>query len=143
MHTPAHTQKCTHTHYNLQTLVRNVNSLVRNVLVIGVYKMQGQMHPNYCRVTDLLVDHPLSPSGYLMITRAHSVADKLPVKALVAWRLRTHAHSYSHLRCTHTHRHFNLQHSRAPMRNVLVYTCAYSHSCEQSCWPLCFIRECG
>ena len=53
--------------------------------VIGVHEMHGQVHPNYCQTTILLIVDPLSSWDYLMMT--HPLYSNLPIKTLVARQL--------------------------------------------------------
>ena len=57
--------------------------------VIGVHEMHGQMHPNYCQITILLVVHLSSSLAHFMMTQPLSKAGKLPIKTLVARQLPT------------------------------------------------------
>ena len=46
-------------------------------LIIGVHKMHGQVHPNLCHITDLLVVDLHSSLAYYMMTHPFPVAGKL------------------------------------------------------------------
>ena len=49
----------------------------------------GQVHPNQCYVTDLLVVDLRSSLAYFMMTHPLPVTGKLPIKTLVARQLPT------------------------------------------------------
>ena len=65
--------------------------------VIGVYEMHGQMHTNYCQITDLLVVHLCSSLAYFMMTQPLPIAGKLPIKTLVAKQLPTNMYTSVHV----------------------------------------------
>ena len=50
------------------------------------------MHPNYCRITILLVFDLCSSLAYFMMTHPLPIAGKLPIKTLVASQLPTNSH---------------------------------------------------
>ena len=56
--------------------------------VIGVHEMHGRMHPNYWKITILLVVDLCSSLAYFM-TQPLPIASKLPIKTLVAKQLPT------------------------------------------------------
>ena len=57
------------------------------LIVIGVHEMHGQMHPNYCQMTTLLIVDLCSSLTYFMMTHPLPIASKLPIKTLVARQL--------------------------------------------------------
>ena len=59
------------------------------LIAIGVHEMHGQMHPNYCKITILLVVRLCSSLAYFMMTQPLPIASKLPIKTLVARQLPT------------------------------------------------------
>ena len=72
--------------FTLPCMACNVFLTVANIsylTVIGVHKMHGQMHPNYCQMTILLVVDLCSlcsSLAYFMMTQPLSKAGKLPLK---------------------------------------------------------------
>ena len=80
--------------------------------VIGVHEMHGQMHPNYCQITILLVFDLCSSLAYFTMTQPLPIAGKLPIKILVAKQLPTNMYIISMLStyvvvgvCVHVHVH--------------------------------------
>ena len=59
------------------------------IIVFGVHEMHGQMHPNYCQITILLVVDLCSSLAYFMMIQPLPIAGKLPIKTLVARQLPT------------------------------------------------------
>ena len=57
--------------------------------VIGVHEMYGRIYPYYWQITILLVVDLCSSLAYFMITQPLPIADKLPIKTLVARQLTT------------------------------------------------------
>ena len=59
MHTHTHVHTCAHTHTHIHIRTRMCTHAYSSYLtVIGVH---GQVHPNYCQITILLVVDPLHP----------------------------------------------------------------------------------
>ena len=72
---------------------------------LTVHEMHGRMHPNYCQITHLLVVDPLSSLVYPMMTHLLPVANKLPIKPLVAKQLPTNIHVVDLYLHVHVHVH--------------------------------------
>ena len=62
--------------------------------VIGVHKMHGRMHPNYCHITILFVVDLCSSLEYFMMTHPLPIASKMPTKTSTAKQLPTNIDIY-------------------------------------------------
>ena len=70
------------------------------VMIVGVHEMHGQMHPNYCQITILLVVDLCSSLAYFIMTQPLPIPGKLPIK-LGTRQLPTNTCAYVYM-CTHT-----------------------------------------
>ena len=91
--------------------------------VIGVHEMPGQMHPNYCQITILLVIDLCLSLAYFMMTHPLPIASKLPIKTLVARQLPTNTHTHTAWVHAYTHTHMAWVHTYT--HNIL---CTYTHN---------------
>ena len=138
-HTQIHTRHgYTHTHIITDTHMAWVHTYNSYLIVIGVHEMHGQIHPNYCQITILLVIDLCSSLAYFMMTRSPlPIASKLPIKTLVARQLPTYTHThgmgtrihtYAHGMGTriHTYTHTHMTWVHTYTHNIL---CTYTHTC--------------
>ena len=96
MQVQMHTSTCTRTHMHARAHAHTHTHIHNSYLtVIGVHKMYGRMHPNYCQITILLVVDLHSSLVNFMMTHPFPIAGKLPIKTWVARQLPTISLIYS------------------------------------------------